>query len=368
MRRIVSCDGGGIRGLLTLQVLRRIETLLRREYERPSLVLSDVVDLFAGTSTGAIIAACLAWGLPVDAIEDVYVEQSPAMFTRQPWYWRLRSKYRSDSLATFFRGFFVEDDGSPALLGSSKLRSRLVIVTRNASSGSPWPVSNNPAAKFNAPDHPACNLKIPLWQLLRASTAAPTYFSPQEIDFEGQSHLFVDGGVSPFNNPTLMAILMATLPEYCLGWPATREELHVISVGTGSVRRTLPRKRATRVDVLQQLEFAIPALMSAISSEQDMICRVLGDCLHGSPIDSEIGDLLRPTLLSSAEQKFTYVRYDVALDSDAGHHMTAVQSRLDNLDSIPLLKAVGTEYAARTVQPYHLQPRTHNLRSSTAGV
>jgi hypothetical protein len=279
------------------------------------------------------------------------------MFTPQAWYRRLRSKYRSDSIAGFFREFLVEDDRTPALLGTSKLRTRIVIVMRNASTGSPWPVSNNPAAKFNAIDHPGCNLKIPLWQLLRASTAAPTYFSPEKIDLEGQPHLFVDGGVSPFNNPTLIAVLMATLPEYCLGWPATREDLHVISVGTGSVRRTLPRKQVNHVDVIDQLKFTIPALMGAISIEQDLLCRVLGDCVHGAPIDSEIGMLQRPTLLSSREQKFTYVRYDVALESDEGRHMTAAQSRLDNLDSIPLLKAVGTDYAANTVMTEHLYPR-----------
>src|SRR5262245_37990869 len=145
MRRILSCDGGGIRGLLTLQILRRIEALLRQEHDRESLVLADVVDLFAGTSTGAIIATCLAWGLPVDAIEDLYVEQSPSMFTREPWYRRWKSKYRSASIADFFRNYFVEEDGSPALLGTSRLRSGLVVVMRNASSGSPWPVSNNPA-------------------------------------------------------------------------------------------------------------------------------------------------------------------------------------------------------------------------------
>jgi hypothetical protein len=357
MRRIVSCDGGGIRGILTLQILRRVEALLREEHRRDSLVLADVVDLFAGTSTGAIIATCLAWGFSVDQIEALYLEHGAAMFTRESWYRRLRSKYRSDSIAKALQEFLIEDDGSPALLGTAKLRSQLVVVMRNASTGSPWPVSNNPNAKYNAIDHPACNLKFPLWQLLRASTAAPTYFSPQEIGFESESHLFVDGGISPFNNPTLIAVLMATLPQYRLSWAASRDELHVLSVGTGSTRRRLPSKQAAQVDVLDQLAFTIPALMGAVSVEQDMLCRILGDCVHGEKIDSEIEYLKEPTLLSADEQKFTYVRYDVDLESDAGHHMTAAQSRLDNLESIPLLKSVGADYAAKTVKAEHLYPR-----------
>ncbi|HKT78681.1 MAG TPA: patatin-like phospholipase family protein [Vicinamibacterales bacterium] len=357
MRRIVSCDGGGIRGILTLQILRKIEALFREEQGRESLVLADVVDMFAGTSTGAIIATCLAWGLSVDRIEELYLEHGAAMFTRDAWYRILRSKYRSDTIARFFQGFLVEDDGSPALLGTSKLRTKLVMVMRNASTGSPWPVSNNPDAIYNALDHPACNLKFPLWQLLRASTAAPTYFSPQEIDYEEESHLFIDGGISPFNNPALIAVLMATLPKYKLGWTATREDLHVISIGTGSTRRTLPHKEAAQMDVRDYLQYLVPALMGAVSVEQDMLCRVLGDCVNGKEIDSEIGTLDEPTLLSSGEQKFTYARYDVALDSEEGHHMTAVQSRLDNLESIPLLQSVGTGYAEKTVKAWHLYPR-----------
>ena len=49
----------------------------------------------------------------------------------------------------------------------------LLVVTRNLSTDSPWPVSSNPYAKYNQTDSADCNLNIPLWQLVRASTAAP---------------------------------------------------------------------------------------------------------------------------------------------------------------------------------------------------
>ena len=68
MKRILSLDGGGIRGVFTLEVLKRIECLLREHRNKPSLVLADEFDCFAGTSTGAIIAACLCWGMSVDAV------------------------------------------------------------------------------------------------------------------------------------------------------------------------------------------------------------------------------------------------------------------------------------------------------------
>jgi len=68
-----------------------------------------------------------------------------------------------------------------ASLGSESLRTLLLVVLRNATTDSPWLVSNNPAAKYNTLDRPNCNLRIPLWQLVRGSTAAPTYFPPETI-------------------------------------------------------------------------------------------------------------------------------------------------------------------------------------------
>jgi len=66
MKRILTFDGGGIRGVFSLEILLRIETLLREHFKAPNLILADHFDFFAGTSTGAIIAAGLSWGMPVE--------------------------------------------------------------------------------------------------------------------------------------------------------------------------------------------------------------------------------------------------------------------------------------------------------------
>jgi uncharacterized protein len=86
----------------------------------------------------------------------------------------------------------------------------LLVVLRNATTDSPWPISNNPFAKYNDPANLANNLKFPLWQLVRASTAAPTFFPPEVITIEGQAFVFVDGGVTMYNNPAFQMFLMAT--------------------------------------------------------------------------------------------------------------------------------------------------------------
>jgi hypothetical protein len=67
--------------------------------------------------------------------------------------------------------------------------------------------------------------------------------------------------------------------------------------------------------MLDQLKFVVPALIGSICAEQDLLCRVMGDCIFGQAIDSEVGDLGVSTLLDPPEQKFTYVRYNQALDA-----------------------------------------------------
>ena len=115
--RLLSFDGGGIRGLFALQYARRIETLLRLKTGRPDLVLADHFHYIGGTSTGAIIAAFLSWGLPVEEVERLYRQNAEAMFMKSGWRHRFTShRFVAEGLSDFLRNFFVEDDGSPATL------------------------------------------------------------------------------------------------------------------------------------------------------------------------------------------------------------------------------------------------------------
>ena len=280
-KRIMSFDGGGIRGVFSLQIAARIEQIFRQAHGLSDLVLADVVEFFAGTSTGAIIAAFLAWGYPVAEIERLFLSYAKQMFSRQ-WFWRrIRAKYQEHGVAELFRENFREDDGSPALLGSGKLKGLLLVVVANATTGSPWPITNNPRAKYNDKARDDCNLNIPLWQLLRASTAAPTYFQPEPITLGRHKFLFVDGGVTPYNNPSLLAVLMATLPGYNICWPTGADALHLISIGTA--RRTHYSKRfASQIYLWNSLDYFVHGIMDAVSVNQDMHCRLLGHCLHGA--------------------------------------------------------------------------------------
>jgi hypothetical protein len=375
MKRILALDGGGIRGVFTLQILAKIESLLRKETGQENLVLGEVFDFIAGTSTGAIIAAFLKWGAPVAEIDKLYEDQAVEMFTRERWYRWWKSKFRAESIADFFRQTFREKDGTPALFGSDRLGKYLLVVMRNASTGSPWPLCNNPEAKYMSRSLADCNLDIPIWQLLRASTAAPYYFPPEAITLGQQEYLFVDGGLTPYNNPSLIAFLTATMPQYRIGWTATREALHVISVGTGAVRATLPPKLAANINLLDQIKYLAPAMLSSVATEQDKLCRVLGDFINGTAlqsrdgrhiagaaeIDGELGLLNEPSLLTAEEQKFTYVRYDrpFVLTPSEARQMAKGGTELDNIKLQPFLRQAGREYAEKHVCLEHLYPRGH---------
>jgi patatin-like phospholipase/acyl hydrolase len=178
-KKILALDGGGIRGILSVEVLAKIERMLRDKLGRGNdFVLADYFDFFAGTSTGAIIAACLSWRMSVDRIRDFYLQNGREMFDKASLLNRYyRHKFEDQKLSARLRQEF----GAETTLGSEKLDALLMMVMRNASTDSPWPISNNPRAKYNDCARADCNLNLPLWQLVRASTAAPTYFPPDHV-------------------------------------------------------------------------------------------------------------------------------------------------------------------------------------------
>ena len=281
MKHILALDGGGIRGVFTLEVLLRVQTLLREHYASPNMVLADHFDFFAGTSTGAIIATCLCWGMEVEAILDLYVRYGGTMFSRIPWYRPTKrllvSKYEAKPLSELLQRIFSEDGNGekPSLIDTARLKKLLLVVVRNHSTGSAWPLTNNTLAQYNHPDRPDCNMKIPLWKVLRASTAAPVYFDPERITLGGRTQVFVDGSITPYNNPALIAALTATLPCYRLNWPSGPENIRIVSMGTLRFSSGLPSK-IRKLWVGYNAAKVPPALIQGMAWEQDYLCRCLG--------------------------------------------------------------------------------------------
>jgi uncharacterized protein len=367
-RKLLALDGGGIRGIMTIEVLAGIEELLRRELHRDQhFVLADYFDYIAGTSTGAIIATCLALGWPVHKIRAFYHNQAETMFDGASLIRRLHYKFDAEPLAEMLK----QELGADTTLGSDKLHTLLLLILRNATTDSPWPLSNNPGAKFNHTALDDCNLQLPLWQLVRASTAAPTYFPPEVVQVGPRHFIFVDGGVTMHNNPAFQLFLMATVEPYNLGWsagarwPTGVDQMLLVSIGTGTSPDANASLRPGQMNLLFNASSIPSALMFAALNEQDFLCRVFGDCLVGDPLDLEVEDMIGKQTREGNmvghrgpidPKLFTYLRYNAEL-SRAGLtrlglpdiEPQAVQ-QLDSVEHKGDLKRVGEAVAAKVAR------------------
>jgi len=364
-RKLLALDGGGIRGVMSLEILRKIERdLAAATGKGASFRLGDFFDYIGGTSTGAIIAAGLAMGKSVQELIDFYIEAGPLMFEKTSLIGRLRSFYQADPLRKKLNSVFGE-----RTLGEEDLRSLLLVVTRNATTDSPWPVSSNPLARYNDRTRADCNLQIPLWQLVRASTAAPVYFPPEIVEWDKndptKTFFFVDGGVTPYNNPAFLLFRMATLPQYRLNWPTGEGRMMLISVGTGSAA-AVSRDLNARGQLAPVNAAHLPGvLMGGAAIDQDINCRAIGRCVFGAPVDREIGDMIprRPDPLKGdvipleedRGRQFLYARYNpdvsregldaLGLNEIDPDHVQA----LDQIEYIKEMQSVGRAYAAKFV-------------------
>lgn len=377
-KRLLALDGGGIRGLITIEVLAQIEETLRQHYPRENWAgddfrLSDYFDYVAGTSTGAIIATCISLGMSVAEIRGFYKANGTAMFDKASLLRRFRYKFEDDALSAKLREVFDQfrpederlgrDGGErPLTLGSAALKTLLLVVMRNATSDSPWPISNNPQAKYNDRALQDCNLDLPLWQLVRASAAAPVYFPPEEITLGDRSFLFVDGGITPYNNPSFLVFLMSTVAAYRLTWEAGVHKMLLVSVGTGSNPNANMGLAADDMNLLYNAGTIPSALMFAALNEQDMLCRVFSRCKHGPALDSEVETMIlseQQERIARLPRLFTYMRYNAELTRnglDALGLADVVPERVQKLDSVEFmddLARVGDAVGRQQVKREH---------------
>src|SRR5690242_7674114 len=262
-KRLLSLDGGGIRGLIEAEVLSEVESQLQQltGKDRP---LCEYFDLIGGTSTGAILAASLAMGLRASDLRDFYLKLGKQVFTPEFFLIRFWHKYPSKPLENALKDVL----GADTTLGDSRLRTLLLIVSKNTTLGSTWFFANNPRGKFFSQ-----NRSLPLWQIVRASTAAPTYFPPQAIKVPSgpattHAYEFVDGGVSTYNNPSMQLFLEATEPDYNIGWPTGVDNLLLMSLGAGFSPETIAEGKAAHYNALNWAQYAIEELMGDANLQQ----------------------------------------------------------------------------------------------------
>jgi hypothetical protein len=190
---------------------------------------------------------------------------------------------------------------------------------------------------------------------VRASAAAPVFFDPEEITLGNQRHVFVDGAITPYNNPALVAALTAILPCYRLAWETGPDKIRLISVGTVRFSLAAADKNARNMWVGYNAAQIPAALIQGIALEQDYLCRCLGQCIHGEELDSEIGNLEAAAL--PGRNWFSYVRYNrsyMGREAEELLQKTPQLAQLDAVHAMPMLREIGRAYAQEHVRLEHL--------------
>jgi len=260
-KRILSIDGGGIRGLIPATVLVEIERLAGKR-------IAELFDVIAGTSTGGILAA----GLCVPAengkgpryaasdLVSLYRDHGAEIFSAS-WLRKLVSLFFGSEYSPEKLEYYLKQQ-----LGACRLADAvtgLLVTAYDMRAGEAWFFSREAAR--NKPER-----NYLLWEVARATSAAPTYFPPAKLPGSGGQGALVDGGVFA-NNPGLCA------------WVDGHEQVNatsevmILSLGTGSVPHPITFDRARRWGKVMWAQPAIGAFLDGQSDTTEYELKQLVD-------------------------------------------------------------------------------------------
>ncbi len=261
LKKILSIDGGGIRGIIPGQIMVEIE----REF---NIKVSDYFDLLAGTSTGGILAC--AYLLPgknpktpkytAEEVVGLYFERGDEIFD-VPTFHKIRTlggildeKYPDDgiedALEEYFGNVWLKDLLKPTLITSYDIKNRKghFFYQHKAS---------NPEYNFKVRD------------VCRSTSAAPTFFECSKIKSEADiKYPLIDGGVF-VNNPALTAYAEGRSIFKVDGEEATAKDMKILSISTGYTRQKYPYGKAKNYGMAQWVKPLIDIMMSGAAEVAD---------------------------------------------------------------------------------------------------
>ena len=292
-RRILAIDGGGVRGVIPAIALAGLERELGGR-------VRDHFDFVAGTSTGALIVAAVAAGVPAERIVQMYVERAPKLFAKVPVLGTLQRilfghMYDVERLHRFIGEELASEGAADWRLNDVPLD--IMITAKGLTDGHPWYFVKD------QPSNAGRTGTLLLADCLTASAAAPTFFAPWTIaDFESEGPM-VDGGTGVAGNPVYQACVEAFgyMDRYD---PA---DTIVVSLGTG---RFLDRPRPTWI--YSWLGWLLAELLRSPGEQQT-------------------------ELVDRHFNRATFYRMDVRLKRDFS---------LDNAAEMAALREVGERFAA----------------------
>lgn len=259
LKKILSIDGGGIRGIIPGQILVEIE----REF---GVEVATDFDMVAGTSTGGILACAFLLENPnqphtpkfkSEEVVGLYFERGDKIFD-VPFFHKIRTaggildeKYPAngieEALQEYFGDAWLKDLLKPCIITSYD------ITHRKGHFFGQHKAKNDPDYNFRVKD------------VARATSAAPTYFECEQIMSEkGGAFTLIDGGVF-VNNPALVAYAEGRNIFEIEGEEATAKDMKILSIGTGYTRKSYPYKKAKKWGMAEWVQPVIDIMMSGAS-------------------------------------------------------------------------------------------------------
>lgn len=316
-KRILALDGGGVRGLLTIGMLARLEDHLRQRSGNPNYRLCDYFDLIGGTSTGSIIATGLALGMSVGEISALYKTVIPKVFKR---FWfqgvgLLAPMFLSAPLTQALKEHF-----GGRTLATEDLRCGLAVLCKRIDTGSAWILVNNADWKYFLD-----NNGFRLRDIVQASAAAPHYFKGVllhmpvrgDADKKSISAFVIDGGVAGYNNPALELALAATDRAYGFEWKPGKDQLYILSMGTGFLRERVDALKYMRTTFIGQTLNALRGMIHDVSLQQIATMQAMSETQARWYINREKVDQPTAPYLAPAEPMLHYQRYDARIEAVA---------------------------------------------------
>lgn len=311
MKRILSIDGGGIRGIIPGMLLVALEDKIKRITKNPQAHLSQYFDFFAGTSTGGILASILLCPHPDDPTKprfsaqdalNIYVEHGTEIFTTSSWrrflnqFGLLSELYDEHVLEKVLESYFGDLKLSqlikPCIITAYNIELRKNHLFRQQKA-----ISHGDSRDFYLKD------------VCRATSAAPTYFSVAEIySIAGTRYPLVDGGVFA-HNPAISALLevLKTYKTFKI------DDVHILSLGTGIAKNAYRYE-----DFKKQKAISIgPALVDIMTSSS-----------------SESNDYFLRQLFRSVQHSANYIRIEPS-------NMSSIQPALDDASKSNIQKIVS---------------------------
>lgn len=243
--RILSIDGGGLRGVVPLTILKKVEEKLKIKNGNKDLKIWEYFDFFAGTSTGGLITSAITLKddnianqakYTLDNIMEVYLRRGKEIFPRKN-----RVQKLLHAVYDIFKPSF-SDAGIKKVfsdvLGNATMNDCLKPIMIST-----YDLTNNIPLFFKSVEAKNdSNLNARLYDICRATSAGPTYLPtysfhyPKNPDTENPNRNCIDGGVY-VNNPSLAALseILKNKKNYSPDLAnLSAENIHILSVGTGS--------------------------------------------------------------------------------------------------------------------------------------